>query len=194
MKNDHYAVNHSTARNMNTKSLLLAPHNDDEALFASYIILKHKPLVCVVTDSYRQELRGDAITKEQRISETEMAMDILDADVKFLHIPDNAIGDDALDALDDFEVVYAPQPEFGGNPDHNKIGELAKNKWKNVIFYSTYTAQRPYPHGEPIPYTDEMYKLKMMALDSYQSQLNMSNKYYFDMMRKMPECLIPTRL
>jgi len=186
MKTDQKFVKYGSV--MNTK-LLISPHNDDESLYASYIIQKEQPLVCVVTDSYRQSLRGEPITKEQRIMETEMAMDMLGVKVVFLHIPDNNITDDCLDTLGDFETVYAPLPEDGGNKDHNKIGELARKKWKNVIFYSTYTKDRPYPDGEPVQYTKEMYKNKMMALDCYQSQLNMSNKFYFDKMRDRDECI-----
>ena len=33
--------------------ILLAPHNDDEALFAAYTIMREHPLVIVVTDGYR---------------------------------------------------------------------------------------------------------------------------------------------
>ena len=90
-------------------------------------------------------------------------------------------------------MVWSPAWEENGNKDHNFIAKLVEQNWQNAKYYSTYTADRPYPTGEPIIPTEEEKKLKMMALDCYQSQLNMSNKYYFDQMRWRPECITPTQ-
>lgn len=179
---------------MNT--ILLAPHNDDEALWASYIIQQNKPVVYIVTDSYIQFERGDKITKEQRIEETKNAMEILGVDVKFLHTPDKSIDCHCLDGIKDLnpDIVYAPYPESGGNTHHNIVGEIAKDIWGDrVVFYSTYTKDRPYPQGESIKFSKEEYEHKIAALDCYKSQLGMSNKYYFDQMKWRDECIIPIK-
>ena len=39
--------------------IFLAPHNDDETLFAAYTLMRYKPFVIIVTDSFIQPERGD---------------------------------------------------------------------------------------------------------------------------------------
>jgi LmbE family N-acetylglucosaminyl deacetylase len=178
------------------KSMFISTHNDDETLFGAYTIMREKPLVVIVTDSYKQELRGHAISKEERIEETKKAMKILGADVIFLHCPDHQLNEHVLDQFKNLPIqkVYSPHPEEYGNPDHNFVGNLCRQIWQNedteLVEYSTYTSQRTCPDGVPIIPTEEEQKLKMKALDCYKSQLGMSNKYYFDEMRKKPECII----
>jgi LmbE family N-acetylglucosaminyl deacetylase len=158
--------------------------------------MREKPLVVVVTDSYKQELRGLPITKEERIKETEEAMKTLGAEVIFLHCPDTKLNEHVLDQFKNLpiEKVYCPHPEENGNPDHNFIGNLCRDIWQNeetaLVEYSTYSAKRSYPEGNPIAPTKEEKELKMKALDCYKSQLGMSNVVYFNYMREKDECLV----
>ena len=64
------------------KSIFLAPHNDDEALFGSFTIIREKPLVVIITDSWIQPNRGEkGCDAETRWNETKKAMEILGAPV-----------------------------------------------------------------------------------------------------------------
>ena len=56
-------------------TLFLSPHNDDETLFGAFTIMKEKPIVCVVFDSYVQVARGNAgATASRRRNETLRAL------------------------------------------------------------------------------------------------------------------------
>ena len=170
--------------------LLLAPHNDDEALFTAYTILRLKPLVIIVTDSYRQLKRGTGITPEQRRAETIAAMKILGAPVTFLCIPDDELTDEMLEsrlsAMTD-SFVYAPDLQ-GGNPDHDIVARVALKLWpKESILYSTYEKGNLNPSGGyAITPTEDEVKIKNLALEKYTSQLTI-NKHHFDAVSGKPE-------
>lgn len=158
--------------------ILLAPHQDDEALFASYTLLREKPLVVVVTDSYIQYERGDQITAEQRRNETRQAMKILGCQVIFLGIKDTELSPELLEnVLKHFkvDVVYAPAIQ-GGNAQHDMIGQVADTMFDGVIHYTTYTRTELWTRGgtEIVP-TDEEMDLKNKALNCYISQINLSS-------------------
>lgn len=163
--------------------ILLAPHNDDEALFASYIIQNYHPLVVIVTDSYIQEKRGDGVDAFTRIVETQLAMEILGAELQFLGIPDDLLTDQRLrESLVQFdakeiETVFAPAIE-GGHPHHDLVGRVADEMFPGKVWhYSTYTKDRPYPAGHIRVYaTAEMKKKKLAALDCYRSQHRLKSK------------------
>ena len=171
------------------KSIALIPHNDDEALYLAYTIMREKPLVIVCTDSYIQEERGDGITAEERIEETKRAMKLAGADVEFLHIPDNNVQRRELIIglgeylLFDPDVIYAPAIEEGGNPTHNKIGSVAETVFDNVKMkhYMTYgSANYTKTKGNElvIPTKKEM-KLKSKMLACYPSQMKISCRNFF---------------
>lgn len=124
--------------------LLLSPHNDDETLFASYIILRESPLVVTVLDGAHKRHNP---TPEARVVESKNAMKVLGADYEHLWLPldapawqeSAALRIEGLDLVD-VEHVWAPFPEPGGHRHHNRLGELATRLWPGkVSFYSTYT-------------------------------------------------------
>lgn len=169
------------------KSLFLAPHNDDETLFGAFTLLREKPTVVVVTDSFVQYLRGDNITFEQRRRETLEAMKVLGCKVVFGQIPDHKIDKDilveAFEPLKSVEKIYAPKPYENGNPQHNLIGEVAKEVFGDkVIFYSTYTKDNLYMTGDiEVKPTEEELELKNKALQCYKSQLSLpSTRPHFE--------------
>lgn len=158
--------------------LLLSPHNDDEALFASYTLLREKPLVVIVTDSYIQFERGDQITAEQRRNETREAMKILGCPVIFLGIKDTELTGDRLEEVLKYfkaDTVYAPAIQ-GGNGQHDIVGQVAKLLFDNVIQYTTYTRDVLWTQGsqEIKPSRTESI-LKNQALDCYKSQINLGS-------------------
>lgn len=157
------------------KTILLAPHNDDEALFASFICMREKPLVIVATDSWRQFKRGEKeITAERRRNESTAAMKLLGCAVHFLGIPDNQFDrKELLKKLGGFhpELVYAPAVQ-GGNKQHDIVGAIALELFDNVIQYSTYSKKALYTTGEiEIIPTPEELALKERALACYKSQI-----------------------
>jgi LmbE family N-acetylglucosaminyl deacetylase len=164
------------------KVLFLAPHNDDEALFGAYTIMRRKPIVVIVTDSWIQFGRGQGITAKQRRQETIDAMNLLCAPVEFLGIRDNELDNgNLISALQCYspDKVYAPQPN-SKNVQHNLVGEIAHQLWNGkVIFYSTYTTENLTPKGkiEIVPKPEEI-EMKNRALDCYKSQIRINNDHF----------------
>lgn len=172
--------------------LLLAPHNDDEALFAAYTIMREKPITLIITDGKRHQDRGIA-TIEQRRQESKEAMKVLRARVEFLGIPDDELTEQLLfDRLNgpthEVIAVYAPAVDPDGNPDHNIVGIVADRLWPGKVkHYFTYTKSNLTPRGnieiKPIP---EEEALKNEALSKYTSQLR-CNSAHFDAVRGKSE-------
>lgn len=177
-------------------NLFLAPHNDDETLFGTFTLLREKPLVVIVTDSWLQFNRGENITAVQRRQETREAMKILGCSVVFLGIPDDEAHDDEmvggflLDLQLNFETVYAPAIQ-GGNLHHDIIGKLGDEIWKDKCkHYTTYTPTELYTTGsqEVVPNSVEP-TLKAQAMACYKSQIRI-NKPHFDAVEGKSEWFI----
>ena len=173
--------------------LLLSPHNDDETLFAAYTILREKPFVIIVTDSYIQEERGDKITWDQRRRETEQALTMLGSEAHFLGIPDTDLNHFELHEIlkvYDAEVIYAPAIQ-GGHRQHDMVGEVARELWgKKVKYYATYTKTDLTPKGDvEIKPTEIEKQMKNDALDCYTSQIRI-NKLHFDAVRDKSEWFV----
>lgn len=170
--------------------ILLSPHNDDEALFASFTILREKPIVIIVTDGYAHQERF-GLPIGQRRSESIEAMKVLGAEIMFLGISDIELTHDGLnEELKKLnpEKVYAPAIMVNGNCQHNIVGIVAKQLWGDkVTFYSTYTIDDLTPRGNiEIKPTEEEMRLKNEALSKYKSQLRL-NKAHFDAVRDKSE-------
>jgi LmbE family N-acetylglucosaminyl deacetylase len=167
--------------------LLLAPHNDDEALYCAFTIMRLKPLVVIVTDSAKH-LQRYGITAQERRSETIEAMKILGATVLFLGIPDDNLTEEVLSErlkhLDP-EMVFAPAIQ-GGNADHDTVGKVADNLWGDKVkHYATYTREDPVPSGNSvvIPTAVEISR-KHEALKKYPTQLKVNGMYFISVMGK----------
>jgi hypothetical protein len=147
--------------------------------------MREHPLVLTVTDSFIQANRGEAVTADQRWLEDIEAMKILDCPLIFGNIRDDIIDEwavkDLLSRFYNFDVVYAPAVQ-GGNPQHDLIGRLAKERFKNVIQYSTYAKGEWRTKGnKEILGTPLANKEKMKALSCYKSQLSLpATKPHFD--------------
>ena len=181
--------------------LLLSPHNDDEALFASFVILRHKPFVVTCLDGRRKK---DFPPPSERVEESIAAMEILGG-VEYAHLwvplayeDWEAAVERRLRILLDFEPehVWAPFPEPDGHGHHNGVGELATRMWPGrVSFYSTYTQDVAGVHrsteGEPVPIEPGWIVAKRAALGCYPSQSSRpGTAIHFD--NDLDEYVVPT--
>lgn len=179
--------------------LFLAPHNDDEALFGAFTLLKEHPIVIVVTDSHIQWNRGDGITADQRWQETCNAMRVLGCTSVRLGLKDSEFTTteelkrhlDAYNRATVFDVVYAPALQRG-HPHHDLV-HLAAHKvfGSRVRDYSTYSRIEPSAcKGKPgWTRVDGDHELKAQALACYPSQFARS-QHHFDAVKGQPEWLL----
>jgi LmbE family N-acetylglucosaminyl deacetylase len=164
------------------RPILLAPHNDDEALFAAFACMRYQPLVIVCYRSEMQEALYD-VTSETREAETRAAMAIFGCEWKQWPILDTTGESETTEAFmwglldpgpsEDVPHVYAPLVESGGNAQHNIIGQLALSVFgpENVTSYATYTAGAVRSRtGALDEGTPEMVYRKHEALACYRSQ------------------------
>ncbi len=144
-------------------NLLIAPHPDDETLFAAYTLLEHHPLVLVC---YPGAARHGA--PETRLGELADAMRVLGCD--WFGPPDMDL-QQYLRGYDP-EHVWAPYPEDGGHSAHNRVGELAVELWPGrVTWYTTYTEEGRSTAGALVSPKDGWQELKIRALNCYASQI-----------------------
>lgn len=174
--------------NKSKRSILFSPHCDDESLFCAYTILREKPLVVIVTDSWIQPNRGEkGCDAETRWAETKKAMEILGAPVIRLGIQDftldyHIFGTFLQKSLDGFDTIYCPAIQEG-NPHHDIVSRACQYTFGDkCVLYSTYAKGEWATKGdtEIVP-TEEEFELKKKALQCYTSQLNLpSTKPHFD--------------
>lgn len=163
-------------------NLFISPHNDDESLFGAFTLIREKPLVVIVTDSYIQPNRGNVgCSAIERREETIKACQILGCPVVFLGIPDTELNEGNLTARLEpfkhlgFEKAYIPAQQ-GGNVQHDLIGAVGRKIFACCQEYTTYTKTELWTKGniEVIPTKEELDR-KNEALACYQSQINLGS-------------------
>lgn len=178
-------------------NLLLAPHSDDEALFASYVQLAYQPHVVVCLRGRRaKRLPGN----EVREAESRASAEVLGTTVEFVESPCDPADWHAVErkvaAFRDAEVehVFAPLPEADGGVQHNAIGNLAAGFWpKQTIFYSTYGLHNGRSQqGERLEQREDWAERKQKALACFTSQSSKPDTamHFF---RDMAEYLMPAQ-
>ncbi len=144
--------------------ILLAPHADDETLFAAYTLLREKPFVVLCFAGAPRH--GEYLVRR---AEFGAAMLTLGCDWGSLAGEPEPL-EQALARFDP-EHVWAPLPEENGNDDHNLVGEIAARLWPGkVTFYATYTPGARTTRGQLVPADPMWHTLKRKALDCYRSQ------------------------
>jgi hypothetical protein len=156
-------------------SVLFAPHNDDETLFAAFTVLRHRPHVIVCYPSPPDY--GDAKARE---AETREAMAVLGGDPVEQWQGDNLVAQmRELDARVQPSVVFAPHPQ-SSHPQHVAVAEAAADVFgARVRTYHTYDAGGKVRSAQPVPYEPAWVQAKLSALLRYQSQLNHPRAYQF---------------
>lgn len=173
----------------------IAPHNDDESLFGAYTLMREKPTVIVVTDSYIQPERGDkGCTAEIRRQETIDAMALIGCPVVFLGIKDTELTEENLRArLRPFNPYAAYIPALqGGNAQHDLVSIVCSSLWgEKCEHYCTYTKTELYTTGAiEIKPTEEEMVIKDQMLICYKSQWELrSTLPHFQAVRRKSEWL-----
>lgn len=187
--------------------MLIAPHDDDQTLFAAATCMREQPLVVVVTDSYVQPNRGEVgCSARDRARETDEACRLLGCSVLRVGLRDDMpLADlDAafrrwLDGCANFECVYAPAVQ-GGHPHHDLIGHavLFSDRFSRSRHYTTYTrtelwtngdAIKPWQAATEVVLTPEEHLRKGEALLAHRSQVRI-NRPHFDAVLGKNEWLI----
>lgn len=160
--------------------ILFAPHNDDEALFASYTIMRTKPLVVVVYDGYQHQ-RKFGVNIMTRRNESINAMKLLGVEVEFMGLSDDETYDpyelETLFKKYKADKVYCPA--IGKNPQHNLVSNVCTSVFKNTVRYCTYDDDLLQKGSVEIIPTEEERVMKIKALKCYQSQLKI-NPHHFE--------------
>lgn len=145
------------------KRYFLAPHPDDETLWGSFTLLRHRPtVVCVLSCGAHRD------------AELHAACDVLGVPRETWSFPESepdwpAIRDRI--AMLGHAVIYAPAWAAGGNSDHNRIAELADETHPGrVVHYGTYTTAGKQTGGTIVPFEPDWVPLKLRALACYPSQ------------------------
>lgn len=166
-------------------ALLLAPHNDDETLFASFLCLRHQPHVIVCLRSFRMDdphyPGGMAVDYRTRELETEFAMKTLGCSWSQLSVSDadpdwDLVWQLLVDYVDEErgagrpERVFAPAREEGGHEQHDAIADIADEIFGDVTHYLTYTADGKSTSEHEVEYEPEWVAKKLHAMACYKSQ------------------------
>lgn len=158
---------------------LLSPHSDDAVLFATYTLLREKPLVVTVTNCTTQNGNG----KERMLEDIE-AMKMLGLPICFLNIDEDKL--DGLSFLKAIlplyteDIVYIPEYEENGNPQHNLINEISKKIFPNTKEYKTYSGLEDRTIGKEITPTEEELEIKKRVMACYRTQIeNPMTSHYF---------------
>lgn len=169
-------------------NLLLSPHSDDEALFASFSIIRHRPHVFICCGS-----TGDYGDADTRLAESRAAVAILGGDdVTALDVPPCRFEDrpdrfprvyelaDAMRIIDSRlrpTIVFAPSEE-SSHADHVGVAFAADLAFgKRVIHFHTYdddyrgAGPTKVRTGLRVPFEPEWLSRKRAALTCYKTQL-----------------------
>ncbi len=163
-----------------SQTLFLSPHNDDETLFASYILQRYKPAVVVCLWGTTQ----GASIGSRRSAETEAALRVLGCNDfrqwRFSDTnPDWQAIEQNLCALDDVERVFAPYFIQGGHDHHNELSRIAGRVFGNCVsWYGTYRrGEGRFRDGllESTPDDPSWVSRKFRAMACYTTQIEIAN-------------------
>jgi LmbE family N-acetylglucosaminyl deacetylase len=162
------------------KSLLLAPHFDDEVLFTSFTILRHDPdiaWVFVPVDPDEHEIR----LHESRTALSWLWKDGPPVDWQRHFSTGGAFeGDGESDLLvrflaehgHEYQRLFAPAPYEEGHAEHNSVGYAALASGVPTVLYDTYGRTRGRVHGSTLVEPEwQWVQAKLAALSCFGSQI-----------------------
>lgn len=161
-------------------ALFLAPHNDDEVLFGSFLIQEHRPevVVCLRSQVQRERYGITAAVREAETTDALLELGIetweqwayLDSDPDWDAIREHLA---TRYAWPEVGIVFAPAIEEDGHEQHNRIGALALEVFGDrVVSYLTYTRSGGRSrNGTEIQPKPEWVERKHRALACYRSQI-----------------------
>lgn len=165
---------------MPDRTVILAPHHDDVALFTAFNAIRYQAHIIVCLRSVKQERYG--IKGYTRIVEERAAARALGCTVEFYSYPDidpswPMLSDDIADL--DADRIFAPAVEdHGGNEQHNEIGRLAlRHHGTAVTGYLTYTTEGKSTWGTTVEFEPAWVPMKLRALACHVSQASLFNCY-----------------
>ncbi len=166
-------------------AVLLQPHSDDCALFASFLAIRHQPHVVTVLRSVKQEAYG--VTDNGRAYEDWEAFQLLGlASREWWDFSDddpdwNAITVKIQELPATYDLVIAPAYEPNGQHQHNQVGAIAKQTFREAtIGYLTYTTGGVRSTwGTPVEFEPEWVFRKLAALSCYRSQARTPSVKHF---------------
>lgn len=147
--------------------VLLSPHSDDETLFASFTIIRHRPHVVICCPS-----SGDYGDTTERLEESVAAVEILGG-----RGVEQWAGGDLVERMRDLDarmrptVVFAPDMD-ASHPDHRAVCAAAVTVFGGrVRFYHTYQEFGKVRRGDPVPFEPGWTEKKRAAMACYRTQL-----------------------
>lgn len=186
--------------------LFISPHNDDAVLFGTFTLLRERPVVVTVFDSYVQVERGySQAHRTQRRAEDLAAMKILGCILNFGMVPDNEVAESvrgkiqaSMSHWQGVTDVWLPAVEAGGHVQHNLVGEIGLDLFGSMFSrakvhrYLTYTEEGKSTAGLKVPCTGAMVLKKLQALACYQSQIEIDALWCWPhFMRDQTEYVLP---
>ena len=166
-----------------SRTLLIAPHADDETLFASYLAQRHAAVVAVIYDEGRSDELGMATAwlgcdYVQLAARKGMGEEETETYVNGLRDPSGQ---------DDWERVIAPAEEAAGHEEHNIVARVAGEVFSDVpiIRYTTYAPRGQRTKGrEEIEPTWAQIRRKLAALSCYATQIEdtATRPWFFDLL------------
>ncbi len=158
--------------------ILIAPHGDDEVLFAAFTCMRARAHVIICShdpDPEVRKVRSLETTNAIQIlgcSHHEIPMSSADMDWGALRSKLEPWNSTALVASTP-DTIYAPAVHEEGHEQHNRVGEIAIELFGDkVVPYLTYAprGQRQTDGHEVVPTADEIQR-KLRALACYRSQI-----------------------
>jgi LmbE family N-acetylglucosaminyl deacetylase len=159
--------------------LWVSPHSDDAVLFGAFTLLRERPTVLTVYDSYIQVNRGhkqcDLVTR--RNEDIAAVRDVLGCPIQFAALNDaELISGAVLVALSKWKPseVWLPAVEKDGHDQHNLIGYIGAEVFSGATIhrYLTYSrAKGKSTNGKQVPCTGAMVLKKLQALACYKTQI-----------------------
>jgi LmbE family N-acetylglucosaminyl deacetylase len=163
--------------------LFISPHNDDAVLFGAFTLMRDRPVVMTVLDSYVQLRRGHAEADVflRRAEDIAAITGVLNRPVLFGGVSDDQPLEKMAEEIRQVfrevgpvQEAWLPLWEDGGHDHHNLVATIGRQEFAvhNIHWYLTYTAAGKSTGGVRVMCSGQMVRKKLEALACYKSQLD----------------------